>query len=757
MRVRNTSLAMPLAVIGAAAIILGQLAAALAGETAEDFNHGEWPFQSPQRPPVPSTDHPDWAANPIDAFVLERLETAGISPNRRAEKLALLRRVTFDLTGLPPTQAEQQAFAADDAPDAYLKVVDRLLTSDGFGERWAQHWLDVVRYAETEGFKADSLRKDAHKYRDYVIRSLSADRPYDEFVRQQLAGDELEIDNPEALIATGFNRLYPDENNAANLFQRRQEILDNLTETTGLVFVGLTMGCAQCHDHKFDEILQTDYYQLQAFFTPLIERDDVTLATPDAKAEYKRQYQAWDEATREIRDEMESLLADRREKLRRYRLGKFRESIQQCVLTPEGNRTPLQQQIALMALRQLDAGSDSQTVLKKLPKPAQQQYGALAKRLAEFDHLRPAPLPTAMAVSDLGTKPPPTYRLSVGNWQKPQEEVKPGFPSFLSSVAPDLSLDSTIAGSSTGRRAALARWLTQAGHPLTSRVIVNRLWQHHFGRGIVATPNDFGVQGQPPTHPELLDWLAVELVEHGWSLKHIHRLMVTSATYCQSSRIDATSAAHEKALAVDGQNDLFWRANRRRMEGEAIRDAMLQIADRLSVRKYGPSARPTLPAGISKRYGWQPDPKLEQRNRRSIYVFAKRNLRFPLFDAFDLPDLHNSCGQRTVTTTAPQALLMLNSQLTIGLAERWAERLLARFGGDYAALVTDAYRGALGRPARPEEIDAAVQFLVAQTPAEAQVVGTGSDESSVGGQVSTSAVVDFCHALFNCNEFLYVD
>ena len=292
------------------------------------------------------------------------------------------------------------------------------------------------------------------------------------------------------------------------------------------------------------------------------------------------------------------------------------------------------------------------------------------------------------------------------------------------------------------------RWLTRPDHPLTARVIVNRLWQHHFGRGIVATPNDFGLQGERPTHPELLDWLAVELVENGWSLKHIHRLMVTSATYRMTSQVDPDDANAVKAMAHDPDNKLLWRANRRRLEGEAIRDAMLQVAGELNFKMHGPSARPKLPAGISERYAWEPDKEAAQRNRRSVYVLAKRNMRFPLFEAFDQPDLHQSCARRAVTVTAPQSLAMLNGELTLELAQSWAERLVAEHAVEPSALIRAAYRAAYSREARDEEVDLAERFLAEQTT-------FGSREES--DDLRVDAVAEFCHALFNSNEFITVD
>ena len=708
-------------------------------------------FQTPRRPAVPAVQGTRWVVNPIDSFILARLESEELSPSPPADRLRLLRRVTFDLTGLPPTLAEQEAFLKDTSRDAYRKVVDRLLASPRYGERWAQHWLDLVRYAETDGFKADDLRPAAHRYRDYVVKALNADLPYDRFLQQQLAGDELEPDNPDALIATGFLRLWPDEYNAANLEQRRQEILDDVTDVTGQVFLGLTFGCARCHDHKYDPILQTDYFRLQAFFAPMQPRDDLPAAMPAARAEYQRRLAAWEAATRDIRAEIDQLLADKRRQQRRFALTKFRAEIQDAVRTPDGERSPYQRQIARIAEKQLVAAE--LTAPTKLPPEQKKRYEQLLSQLSAMRAERPEPLPAAMAVTDIGRDAPPTHLLAGGDWRKPRETLQPGFPHFLDTSTPDIRPASRT--DSTGRRAALARWLSRKDNPLTARVLVNRLWQHHFGAGIVATASDFGQMGDPPTYPELLDWLAVEFVENGWSLKYMHLLMVLSATYRQDSRVLPDDPNHRRALEVDRDNHLLWHARRRRLEGEALRDAMLALSGELSLRMFGPSARPKLPAHISK-YAWKPDARPQDQNRRSIYVLAQRNMRYPLFDAFDLPDMHNSCARRLTTTTAPQALLLLNGDFALERASRLAETLREQFGTEEASLIRRAYRLAWGRPPCEEEIQLGLRFLSNQVDtllAREHPAGVKKDR----GAARSAALADFCHALLNTNEFLFID
>jgi hypothetical protein len=708
-------------------------------------------FQAPQRPPLPAVGDKSWVINPIDAFILSRLEVEGLAPSPRADKLRLLRRVTFDLTGLPPTVSEQEAFLSDQSADAYRKVVERLLASPRYGERWAQHWLDLVRYAESDGFKADDLRPSAYRYRDYVIRSLNADLPFDRFVCQQLAGDELEPDNPAALVATGFLRLWPDEYNAANLEQRRQEILDDVTDVTGQVFLGMTFGCGRCHDHKYDPILQTDYFRLQAFFAPMRPRDDLPAATPEEKRQYQRRLDAWQAASRAIRDEMEKLVADKRSQQRKYALGKFRPEIQQAVLTPDEKRTPYQRQIALIAEKQLHPAE--QIVPSRLPPDKKKRYQELERQLSALATPRPQTLPQAMAVTDIGLEAPPTYLLAGGDWRKPRQQLQPGFPHFLDDSPPQIR--PIPERKTTGRRSALARWLTRKDNPLTARVLVNRLWQHHFGTGIVGTPSDFGAVGDAPTHAELLDWLAVEFVESGWSLKHIHRLMVLSAAYCQDSRVDLANSLHRRALAADRDNHLLWHARRRRLEGEAVRDAMLALSGELNFRMFGPSARPKLPEKISK-YSWKPDLRPEDQHRRSIYVLAQRNMRYPLFDAFDLPDMHNSCARRLTTTTAPQALLLLNGDFALERGRAFAATLHECFGGDEARMIAHGYRLAWGRQPSTEEIQLGLRFLSKHT--EMLRTRRHADGGAMDADAARrAALADFCHALLNTNEFLFID
>lgn len=697
-----------------------------------------WPFDPPTRPVVPAG-----TANPVDAFIRQRLERAGLQPNPPADKLTLLRRVTHDLTGLVPTSEEMDAALADRSEQWYERTVDRLLASPRFGERWAQHWLDVVRYAETDGFKLDRWRPHAHGYRDYVIRAGNDDLPYDRFIRQQLAGDELEPDNPDALVATGLLRLHPEESNGANYRMIRQEILDDLTDVFGAAFLGLTVGCARCHDHKFDPLTQKDYYRLQAFFAPISQHDDLSAVSAAEYRRYRRQLAAWETKTASIRGEMDALLRPMGKVVFEESVVVFDPDTQKALRTAEEERTPLQRQLAHLASKQIER---SLSRMHRRLSPAQRQrYEALKTMLAWFDPLKPTPLPTAMAVTDVGSTAPPTHRLAHGNYRQPRELLEPGFPAFLerkSEPPPVVRVPGSSGRATTGRRSALALWLTRPDHPLTARVVVNRIWQHYFGKGIVATPNDFGEMGGKPSHPELLDFLARDLIDHGWKPKRLHRLIVMSATYRQASPPEK-NPAEDAGRNRDPGNHLLWHARARRRDAEAIRDTILQASGQLNLRMYGLSALPRLPGPLeASRYGWYASAKPEDRFRRSIYVYTPRNLQIPLFSVFDAPDRVNSCPTRVTTTTAPQALTLLNGRFALEQARYMGERLET---GDRGSLIVRAYRAALGRNPRAAELSAAREFLARQ-------------EKTIGGaSAAREAAIDFCHALLNASEFLYLE
>lgn len=596
--------------------------------TPEDRQH--WAFQPLFKPVAPAVKAEGLVRNDIDRFILHELEAASLSLSPPADAFTLFRRVTFDLSGLPPTVEEVKAF--DDAcragpsqrDAAYEATVDRLLASERYGEAWAQHWLDLARFAETDGFEHDLERKRAWQYRDWVIKALNQDLPFDDFVAWQLAGDEL---SPENKVATGFLFAGPDMPDTNFQDERLHLLLNNITSTVGGAFLGLTIGCAQCHDHPYDPVSQADFYRLRACF-----------------------------------DNMPKLARDRQ-------------------LPPTF----------------VEAGTTAR----------------LSKVCIRGDHQRPGPA------------------------------VQAAFPRIANPVGMEVfPVDSP---SSTGRRAALARWLTQPTNALFLRASANRLWQHHFGRPIAGTPNDFGRQGQAPTHPQLLDWLAAELPRQRWSLKAMHKLIVMSATYRQAGAVQSSPPALTPAAHTETQTALYAHFPRRRLTGEELRDALLMAAGRLNLKTYGASVRLPLPPEVSGtllKNQSQVTPELAEHDRRSIYVFARRNLRYPLFDLFDRPDALMTCGRRNESTTAPQSLMLFNSAFSLSMAQSLAELLTATAGSQPEAVVNAAVLRCFARVPTPDELALGKRFLERQTSLTSTL-----DE----------AITDYCLALFNTNAFLYID
>ena len=687
--------------------------------------------------PLVAQTAPAGARTRIDAFLNAKLSAKQVAANPRADRATLLRRVTLDLTGLLPTLEETQAFVADRAPDAWEKVVDRLLASPRYGERWGRHWLDLARYADSEGFKADETRPNVWRYRDYVIRAFNADKPYDRFVQEQIAGDEMFPGDPEALVATAFNRHFPDESNARNLFQRRQELLNDITDTVGSTFLGLTFGCARCHDHKFDPILHTDYYRLQAFFAGLRIEDNAALVKPEVRREYEVKRAAWEQETRETRAAMAALIEPVRQARALDNFEKFPQEIQDAVNMAPEKRNGIQWQMYYKAKPYLYFPEAE--LVRGLKGEAKAKYAALEKELAKFDGIKPADLPIGQVMVEAHeTAPPKTHVLRGGAWDAPEQEVQPGFLTILDSGAAKVA--PAADGLKTGRRTALAQWLTDGKNPLTARVMVNRVWHYHFGRGIAATPSDFGMMGERPTHRELLDDLAYRFMQNGWSIKKLHREILLTEAYQRSS--DANAAAAK----ADPENKLWWRFPRRRLEGEAIRDSMLQVSGELSTKMYGPGVFPPMPAGVVTRGGWKSNEKAEEANRRSVYVFVRRNTRYPMFEAFDMPDTHESCARRNQTVTPTQALELMNNELVFDWSRRFAERVANDAGLGSETLMERVYRLAYSRPPTAEEVKAGQEFLARQR----RILGDRPDADQ-------RALTDLCHAIFNSNEFLHLN
>ncbi|MBY0459581.1 MAG: DUF1549 and DUF1553 domain-containing protein, partial [Gemmataceae bacterium] len=551
---------------------------------AKDRQH--WAFVPPKRPAVPEiADRKSPTANPIDAFILARLEKDGLKPSPPADKLALVRRVTLDLTGLPPTPEEVDAFLKDDAPDAYEKVVDRLLASPHFGERQAQHWLDVVRFAESDGYELDGERPHAWRYRDYAVKSFNADKPYDRFVLEQLAGDELAAEKkdperrPELLVATGLHRCGPVHMVSGNLDAEvlRQEVLTEMVNGASATFLGLTFACARCHDHKFDPISAGDYYRLQAFFANA-RYADIDFATPAERDARNKAVEELRAQLGPVNKQIADLDSPVRSKLAKEKRESLEPKYKEALDTPADKRTPEQKTLASQAGTLLKVSWDE--ILAAMPPADLARRAKLREQQHALEARMPPPTAAAWAIENKGDAK--TFVLRRGEVKQKTLEVRPAFPRVLQAEKGGQA----DKGDAPKSRRELAAWLTRPDHPLTARVIVNRLWQQHFGRGLVSTPNDFGTRGERPTHPDLLDWLACELADPGrkaggagapaaWSLKHLHRLMVTSATYRQS----ATAPPGAK---VDADNKLLWKMPRRRLEAEGVRDSILAAAGTLN-------------------------------------------------------------------------------------------------------------------------------------------------------------------------------
>ena len=655
-----------------ASLLLAGLAAALPAAEYRASERAFWSFQ-PLRQAAPPPSDSSWAAAPIDAFVLEKLRQAGLEPAPEADRAALIRRASFDVTGLPPAPDAVAAFVNDASPDAWEKVVDRLLADPHYGEQQARQWLDVVRYAETEGFEYDRYLPGLWRYRDYVIRSFNADKPYDRFIREQLAGDEMAGGDArsergrETLTAAGFHRLGAVRRNAGNqeVASSRNEILTERTDIVGSAFLAMTVGCARCHDHMFDPIRQVDYYRLQAYFGPAYETDLVLAGGLTIEA--------WREKTKEIAGKMKKLRAR--------------------VKPAEGA-----ERIELQA-----------------------EHDALEAQL-------PEPPPTLATVRNDPEYPQPVHVLDRGDHTQPLQAVNPRpLGVLLPEDAP------TLPQNVENPRSKLADWIADPGNPLTPRVMVNRIWLGYFNRGIVNTPNDFGFMGERPSHPQLLDYLAGQLIAGGWKIKPLHRQILLSNAYRQAAK---NPAMEDLGMEKDAANSLLWRGPSRRLTAEEIRDAMLAVCGKLNRRQGGRSIMiPVEEALVDLLYDptqWRVTEDPGEHNRRSIYLIAKRNLRLPFMEVFDQPALLTTCARRETSTHAPQSLELLNGDLSNRLAAAFAERLRREAGGDREEQIDRAYRLAAGRPASAREQAAAQAFLQEQS------------------------LREFALAMFNLNAFLYL-
>ena len=656
-----------------------------------------------------ATELPDPSKPSIDSLVQQKLAAHQIQPSPRADRRTLIRRLTFALTGLPPTPQEVEQFLVDPAADAYERLVERLLASPRYGERQAQWWLDVVRYADTNGYERDEFRPLAWQYRDYVVRSFNQDKPYDQFVREQLAGDELLSGPPQnqaeadRLVATGYLRL-GQWDSTASIFQEEKrlqaEVMADLTNTTASAFLGLTYSCCQCHDHKYDPLTQADHFRLRAFFAAVKPSNEIVIELPDEQ----QQRAAWNAKLDE----------------------------------------------------QIEAAQAEQGKLDAKAEPGKARHAELEQQIKEWTAQKRQPR-MAMGVTDEGPAAPATHLFYQGDFLSPREEVAPGFPSVLD---PQDARIEPPRSDTTGRRLALANWIVSPENPWTARVLVNRIWQLHFGKGLVATPNDFGYSGSQPTHPELLDWLSLEFIRGGWSIKNLHRWIVLSETYQQASRPTASSTTPDSEVAVAQ----LARQHVRRLDAESLRDALLSVSGLLQNYDSGKPLWPAVPDELLKAQpaileaekggdggrmqGWYTDP-VEQTDVRTLFLVRKRALAIPFLQSFDLPDNTVSCARRDSTVVAPQALTLLNSPESLRFAKATAERVRTAVGNDPRKQVDYLFQMALARSPHDEESDLALDLL--QRHAEQHGMGKQPEEARL------LALVDLARAILNSNEFLYID
>jgi hypothetical protein len=669
------------------------------GVKISDEDRKWWAFQSLRVVEPPKAN--EWAQNEVDRFVFAKLQAEQLTPSPRASKAALIRRLSFDLIGLPPTPGEVATFIADDSPNAYEKLVDRLLASPRYGERWARHWLDLVRYAESDGYRVDDYRPNAWRYRDYVIRSLNADKPYDRFVQEQIAGDELWPEDPDARIATGYLTLWIYEYNNRDAAGQVSTILNDVTDTTSDVFLGQGVQCARCHDHKFDPILQKDYFRLQAFFAPMLPKDEAPIVSGGERAAWEQEMAGWNKKAADVRAKLDELEAPFKEKGYEDALSKFPKETQALIKKPVAERTPYEHQVAELAYRQVLYEWSDKRFPARVKEPAKTERNKLLEQLRAMEKDMPAPLAMAPQVIDVGPVPPPTFI--------PKKEkfgaIEPGYLSVLDEAPAKIETGWT---NSTGRRATLAHWLTRKDNPLTTRVIVNRIWQYHFGRGLAPITSDFGVLGEKPSHPELLDWLTHRFIEDGWSFKKLHKLIVMSATYQQAS------AANGEGQAADAENKLLWHFPTRRLDAEQVRDAVLATTGELDLQEGGPSVDSSIP-------------------RRTIYNKVIRNTRDPLIDSFDGPENFTSTSQRNVTTTPNQSLLLINGKWTLARAKALSARLRTEQKTEPEQIST-AYQLLFGRAPSEQERASAAVFLREQakmiktSPAPLEVIPFANDK-----------------------------
>lgn len=729
--------------------------------TEADRQH--WAFRPLAHPEPPVPSDTSWPQTPVDAFIRQAQEANGLLPSKPADPRALIRRLYLNMVGLPPSPDEMRHWLRrmDQSSTAAESLVESLLYSPHYGERWARHWLDVARYADSNGMEIDADRPNAYRFRDFVIRALNDDLPFDTFIRWQLAGDEIAPDHPDAIAATGFlaagvNTILPDKQMVEEKLRNRANELDDIVSTTGQAMLGLTLACCRCHDHKYDPVSSRDYYRITRIFTSG-DRSEVPLVSPEKAAEHEKAMADWQKALDQVQQERDQWLKEARQsvetRLRKERIDLLDISAaEKQLLIDSGNGSEAKK---LNERFKKDLIISNADYVAALPQEKQKRWEVFNDRLDAIRKRKPRPLPMAYAFADFGPEPEVAWFFERGNFLARNEKMDFGFLTVLTSGKDPKDYwqeakDNRLRSDTTYQRRALADWMTDLEHgagALLTRVMVNRVWQQHFGEGLVRTPSDFGTRGERPTHPELLEWLASEFVRSGWSIKHLHRLILNSATYQQSSEYQSAMAPK------DPENRLLWRQNMVRLEAEVLRDAMLAVSGNLNQDTLGPSFKPPIQGeAMQARNVKNPYPNDVRdtfaTRRRSVYMFHKRVVQYPLMQAFDAPDAQQSCGRRMNTTVAPQALALLNDPFVRLRGGDLAKRIQSEVGNNLEEQVKHAFQLAFNRSPDLVELFEARSFLEDRSVERKQQGDTNA---------SMMALTDFCHALFGLNEFIYVD
>lgn len=727
---------------------------------------GVWSTQVVAPQAAPAVQQKKWVRTPIDAFVLAQLEAKGLKPSEDADRATFIRRITLDVTGLIPTPEEVKAFVSDRSPDAYEKLVDRLLASPHYGERQARRWLDLARYADSAGFTNDETRGNLWRYRDYVINAFNDNKPYNQFIKEQLAGDELWPNKQEALIATGFLRAYPDDSNSRNLVQKKYQNTTDMTDTVGTVFLASSVECARCHNHKTDKLSSKEYFQLQAYFANTSASDKIPLLVKgEQEAKFEKDWAKWEEATKEVRGKIAALLAPIRKEGEAYHFGRFTKETQASLnkLDKPESWTPLDRWVNNRYLGTPGYGDESVTnsllTSDEKYKETREELRKLQVELRKFDNIKPSKgFANISGMTEWG-KPdaPETHLLFTGLDDRPVEPVQPGIPALWNPAGEKFEVKPTE--TSSGRRTALANWIASPNNPLTARVFVNRVWAQYFGKGIVETVSDFGKAGNKPTHPELLDYLADNFVKEGWSVKKLHRQVLLSSVYRQSS------ATREDAQKADPENKLLAVFPRQRLDAEQIRDSLLAASGLLTDKIGGPSVFPPVPSTLRAGRFWQVDKDESDHNRRSLYIFTRRSVPYPLLGTFDGASAQSVHSKRDVTTSPLQALTLINNDLVYKWSQTLAGRVLTEANGSESTQLDRLYQILYSRSPDKFEKDALVAFLNAQEKVLAEQLPTGKlavavpvglkESKSANNPLRLAAFVDLAHTLINTNEFNY--